>query len=107
MSEELPEHSMFKDLSQEMRCGIFTNPQGEILIIHDKELQSEIQWVEYDPNEQSFSIIHEDGGIQELGIPFNQKIKDNLAHGQEVTLALMVDKKIQSSQKTVFVIRDH
>lgn len=107
MSEESPGNFIVKNLNQEMRCGIFTNPQGEILIIHDLALQSEIQWVEYDPNEQTFSIIHEDGRVQELGIPFNQKIKDNLSHGQEVTLAHMIDKKIQSSQKVIFVIREH
>ena len=94
-------------LTEEMRCGIFTNAKGEILIIHDKDMPSDVEWIEYNTIEDQFSLIHHDGQTQDLGIKFDTKIKQNLLHGTEVTLALMLDKKIVSSHKAVFVIKEY
>lgn len=105
MSDNSFESPILDHLSSKMRCGIFTNAQGEILIIHDRKITSTVDYIEYDPQEKSFSLIYDDGKMQELGVEFNEKIKDNLLHGSEVTLARMKNKKIISSQKILFLIR--
>lgn len=96
---------VLKDLKTEMRCGMFTNAEGEILIVHDQEITSPIQWIEYDEVDDSFSLIHENGHIQPLGLQLNQKMKANLLHASEVTLAHLADKKIKSSQTVVFLVK--
>lgn len=106
MSEDSSENAIIQDLNQEMRCGIFTNAKGEVLIIHDQPLKSDIQWIEYAPKEQSFCIIHEDGHIQNLGVPFDKKIKNHLLSGQEVSLAHMVEQKIISTQTVPLIIQE-
>lgn len=107
MTEDTLENSILKNLSEEMRCGILTNPKGEVLIVHEQEVGCPIQWVEFDPSENTFSLIHEDGRIQDLGIELDDKIKNNLSHGQEVTLAHLVNKEIKSTQSVTFVVRDY
>jgi len=106
MSQADTESPILNDLSAKMRCGIFTNSQGEILIIHDKIIEGSIDYVEFDSQEQSFFLIYDDGRMQALGIEFNAQIQSNLQHGTEVTLAFIQNKAIQSSEKVVFLIRD-
>ena len=96
---------VLKDLKTEMRCGMFTNAKGEVLIVHDQEIASPIQWIEYDEADDSFSLIHENGHIQPLGLKLDHKMKENLLHGSEVTLARLVDKKIKSSQTVLFLFK--
>ena len=88
-----------------MRCGMFTNAKGEILIVHDKEIASPIQWIEYYEADDIFSLIHENGHIQPLGLKLDHKMKENLLHGSKVTLAHLVDNKIKFSQTVVFLFK--
>lgn len=106
MSDQTPESPILDKLNSTMRCAILTNSKGEILIIHDKNLDGVVDYIEYDPTEQSFSLIFDDGRMQDLGLEFDEKIKKNLLHGAEVNLVYMESKVIQSSQKTVFLIRE-
>ena len=86
------ETSILSDLNTKMRCAILTNAQGEILIIHDQALDGTVDYIEHDPETQSFALIFDDGRMQELGITLDQKMKNNLMHGTEVTLTLMENK---------------
>lgn len=106
MDEHVPIKQPEK-LNAEMRCGILSNAKGEILIIHDKPIRSDIQWVEYNPDEKTFFLIHMDGTSQDLGLEFDQKMIENLKHGTEVALAQIADGKMQSSQKTTLIIQDY
>lgn len=95
------------DLKTEMRCGILSNRKGEIVIIHDQPIVSKIQWIEYDPNESDFLLVHEDGTVQNLGLPFEDKMKNNLQHGTEVILAYVVNGEFKTTYKTKLVIQDY
>ncbi len=104
-NQDPPQIPILENLSAEMRCGIFTNAQGKIMIVHDKPLASSIQWIEYCEIEDSFLLIHEDGHIQALGLQLDPKMRENLKHGTEVTIAYLLNKKIKSSQTVVFLIK--
>ena len=95
------------DLTTEMRCGIISNKKGEIVIIHDQPIVSKIQWIEYDPNKSDFSLVHEDGTIQNLGLPFDDKMTKNLKHGAEVILAYVVNGEFKRTYKTTLVTQDY
>lgn len=95
------------DLNSAMRCGILSNENGEILIIHDQPIRSRIQWIEYNPHEESFSLVHQDGAIQDLGLKFDAKMKENLKHGVEVILAHVVSGEFKRTYKTTLVIQSY
>lgn len=103
----ISENSILQSLNDEMRCGIFTNGKGQILIIHEQNLRSDIQWVEYDPSIGTFALIHEDGSPQDLGIDVHEKMRANLNLAKEVTLAKMVNKNVESVQTITFLIKDY
>lgn len=94
-------------LSKEMRCGMFTNSKGQILIGHDQDIQSDIQWIEYDQSDNSFVLIHEDGTVQDLGLNIDKKMQSNIVHGIDVTLVKVVDNKMLSSQNVTLVVKDY
>lgn len=94
-------------LNTEMRCGILTNANGDILILHDHDISAPVQWIEYDCEDNQLFLILENGKLQDLGLHLDDKMKGNLVQGLEVTLAKVADKKIQSSQKTTIVIKDY
>lgn len=90
-----------------MKCGMFTNADGQVLLVHDKPVSSDIQWVEYNTDEKKFTLIHEDGSTQDLGIDLNEKSCANLLSGMEVRLAYISNHKIQDVQTVSIVIQDY
>ncbi|MEM8834019.1 MAG: hypothetical protein AAGB32_05715, partial [Pseudomonadota bacterium] len=79
-----------------MDCGVFTSKEGNILIVHDKPLQSDVEWVQYDPEHQKIYIVCDDGELLDTGIDLNQDTLSHLSNGQKVFLSLVQDKKIVS-----------
>ena len=77
------------------------------MIAHDRELTSTIQWIEYDPESDDFSLIHEDGNLQALGIEFDEKTKDNLLKSQEVVLLLVRNKEVVSKKTAIILIKEY
>jgi hypothetical protein len=94
-------------LNEAMKCGIFTNKDGQILIIHRKKMIDSVIWVEYEQEKNTLTFVFEGGTTQDLGLEINPSMKNNLAHGVEVTLALMVNQKVLSTQKVAVVIKDY
>jgi hypothetical protein len=101
------QNSIINSLNEEMRCGMFTNKEGQLLIVHDKEIISPVQWAEFDTADNKLSLIHEDGSVQELGLEIDKKMQGNLLKGKELTLAKIENKKICSSMKAPIVIKDY
>ena len=94
-------------LDQEMRCSILSNANGDIVILHDQPLTSEIQWVEFDITNLQLNLVHEDGTNQNLGIAIEPKMAANLKNGTVVQLALLQNEEFKSVYKTTIVIQDY
>ncbi|MBK9585729.1 MAG: hypothetical protein KA099_07395 [Alphaproteobacteria bacterium] len=94
-------------LSAETRCCILSDPHGTIIIVHDKDIQSELQWVEYDRQDQTLSLIHDEGQIQDLGIRLNDAMRQNISQGCEITLVKLENGKLQDEQRVVLVIKNY
>ena len=104
---ELESFFPHKPLKETMKCGMFTNDKGEVLIIHDQQLISEIQWIEYDPKEQNLSLILENGCIQNMSIELDEKTCSNLSNGIDVKIAYINDRKIQDVLTVSIVVQDY
>ncbi len=105
--DDIIENLVLDPLSKSGRCGIFTNANGQILIIHSDELESSIQWLEYDKADNTLFVIHENGGTQDLGLAIDPKAQSNILQAAEVTMAHFANKKIQSSQTITLIIREY
>lgn len=101
------ENPVLAPLYPKIKCGAFTNKKGEILIAHDVPLPSAILWVEYDVPDDSFTLVHREGRIQDLGIKMTDKMRQNLKHGKLVQIAHLIDKKVKSAQKVTLVMRNY
>lgn len=107
MSGDSPDTPVLKSLNSAMRCSLLSNAEGKILIAHDQEISSEIQWIEYDPQDGQLCLIHENGHLQELGLKLDNKMKENLLQSREVTMVLIQNKEVLSRQTVMIVIRDY
>lgn len=94
-------------LNQQMRCSIISNANGDIVILHDQPLESEVQWIDFDVVNKSLSIVYEDGSSQFLGIQISDKMVGNLKNGTEVQLALLEGEQFTSVYKTTIVIQEY
>ncbi|MEM8833846.1 MAG: hypothetical protein AAGB32_04820 [Pseudomonadota bacterium] len=104
--ENCPQHTpVLNSLGDTMRCGLFTNDKADILLVHYEELAGDVDYIQYDPAVQKFSLIFENGQMQELGLTMQDRIDANLRNGADVTIARMKDKKFVSTQKVVFLIQ--
>lgn len=89
-----------------MKCGIFTNEKGEILLVHREPFKYPVIWIEHDRKIQNFTIVYEDGRTQELGLDI-AALDGDLEHGREVHLVYMVGDEIISVKLTVIVVKDY
>ncbi len=96
-----------RSLSSEMRCFILSDPKGTIVIVHDKDIRSELQWVEYDAQDHSLSLIHEEGQVQDLGIKLNETMRANILHGMDIKLVKLENKVLYPEQSTILIIKDY
>lgn len=104
---ELNSFSGKSPLNEVARCGMFTNAQGDVLIIHDKPVDSQIQWIEYDPVQKKLSLILENGLPQDLGLKFDEKTSGNLLNSRDVQISNIIDGKIQNTQTVGIVIQNY
>jgi len=95
---------VLENLASTMRCGLFTNAKNEILLIYYGDLLETVDYIQYNPASQTFSIIYENGQIQILGLTMQDRINANLINGTEVTMARMQNEKLVSSQRVIFLI---
>lgn len=100
-------NSEIPKLSKNMRCGIFVNDNGKIVIIHDKPLEKELSWIEYDDALTQTHLVYEDGSVQELGVKIPESMIKKMRNGQEVILIYLVKGKTKSAQQTVFLWRSN
>lgn len=98
--------NLLEPLNKEMRCGIFTNANGRIVIIHDQKIKKNLEWVEYDGMMQEMHLIYDDGTMQNLGISMPNGMLAKLSQGDLVYLLHLVGGEIQSSQEVVFLWRE-
>ena len=73
-------------------------------MVYYDDLYDTVDYMQYDPASQKFSIIYENGQIQVLGLTMQDRINANLINGTEVTLAQIKNKKLISAQKIIFLI---
>ena len=90
-------------LSEDMRCGIFTNASGKIVIIHDKQIKINLSWIEYDENLKQTFLVYDNGNTQELGIVIPDSMLKSLSSGRSISLLHLINGRIHSSQETSFI----
>ncbi|MGC3940948.1 hypothetical protein ACOTTU_24375 [Roseobacter sp. EG26] len=91
------------DLQTVMRCGVFSNGRGEVLIVHDESIGS-LLWVEINFDEKTVVLIFEDGQSQNLGLELDPRTISNLRACSEVVVAHLSDKGFGRSQKIPAVL---
>lgn len=105
--ENKSDYSTTDTLAIEMRCGIFTNAEGDVMIVHDKEFKEPIQWIEYNQGDNQMFLIYESGAMQDFGVQIDNEMQEHLLHGVKVSVVHLKDKKIQSTQNVVLLIQQY
>ena len=80
-----------RTLISEQRCGLLSNPHGQLLFVLEKDITPPPQWVEYDAKENCLTLIHHDGTEQGTGLDIDHKTKKNLAASDKITLAVITN----------------
>ena len=99
--------SVLQPLGDNMRCGVFTNEGGHVLIVYDKAIEGSIEWIEYHKEDNNLFFVYEDGRIQDLGVVIDKETARNLTRGKQVTLSHVQDKVIHSNQAVQLIIQEH
>lgn len=105
MNDQNAQSPVLDDKSVNIRYGLLSNAQGEIVLLHDRPFPKDIDWAEYDETGGCLSLINVDGGIQKLALSFDEKMKLNLSKAKQLSLTYMAHRKIQSACKIALVIK--
>ena len=90
-----------------MRCGMFTNKQGELLVIHNKELGHDIQWVEFEPDTRTCVFVYDDGAYQPLGIELTENMAEHIMVSRTLHTCHILDGKKLAQQSASVIIKDY
>lgn len=102
MSEE--DFPILQPLESQMRCCMFSNAKGDIMIVHEDPLDGGIEWVEFHVKTGAMNLVHEGGRIQPLGVALDDDATKNLSNGQQVTLVHFDANKVLTSHQTKVMI---
>jgi len=96
-----------EDLLKNMRFVLLSNNLGKITIIHEKQLDFSVAWLEYTLSDENIYIVFENGKSQCLGLKINPAMKSNLSKAESITLAYAPDGKIQNSLSHTLIVKDY
>ena len=94
-------------LSEVMRCGVFTNAQGKVFVVHDRDITLPVDWVEYDEHKKKVSFVLEGGVMQDLGIEINNQTHSNILGSEEITIAKLNDGEFSAVQTASLIVKDY
>lgn len=97
---------ILQNLNANMKCGVFTNADGTVVFVHDQQLPGEVGWVEFDPQQDDFMFIHENGKSQQSGVKLSKQTKKNLLEASEINVVLIQNKKLISQKTVSFIIHE-
>lgn len=69
-------------LAEMMQIGLIMHEDGKIWLFHNKAFPSELQWVEYDGDENTVSFICKGGLAIDLGMPLTPEMSEEWRHAE-------------------------
>ena len=100
------ESPVLDSMDSVMQCGLLTNAKGDLLILHDRPLAADVQWVEFHKDTGELCIIYDSGQSESLGLSFDGKTISNISNGMEVNLLHLDEEKLVSRVSTVLTIHE-
>ncbi|MCB9988207.1 MAG: hypothetical protein H6868_02605 [Rhodospirillales bacterium] len=80
---------VLKPLVTQMHFDLVVNEQGQAWVLHDKPLPSVLQWVEYDRQESTLTLILQGGKLQNIGMNVEKHIDEYLKDIEQICVAHM------------------
>lgn len=105
--ESLEGYNALQPLSAQMKCGLLATPKGDILILHEKRLPYDLEWVECSVDNKMVYLIDELGNMHDLGVEINDSMIKNLSSGIEITLMQLNEDEIVKVQKVSLIIQNY
>jgi hypothetical protein len=94
-----------KKFSQTSRVDLIVKPNGELWLFHDKKSEDLIAWAEFDEEEQSLSLIKEDGVAQDLGMSIPPLMATYLRNSKTLHLSYIENNKVKEEIEIPITIR--
>ena len=91
-------------LNDDMQCGILSNAQGDLMIIHSAELPASIDYVQYDEVTREFFMVDEEGGVKPMGLTLSDKSKNNIKLGTQIALLHLENEEIKAVRSVPILI---
>ena len=92
-------------VAEEMKVNLTVNPQGKAWIMHKEPLHGEIDWVEYDIDEEKLLLVGTDGGSRELGLRIHDPMREYLEKATELYVVWMDNDDIRDVQTVPLMIK--
>jgi hypothetical protein len=91
-------------LASEMKVDLITNPDGKVMVLHDKPFREVLSWVEYDEELNEITLIMYQGVMQRLGLEIPEVMVSALLKAEEIYLAQVNSGQIMDIYKLKFMI---
>lgn len=80
-----------------MKIALILHKDGLIWMFHDKAFPSELQWVEYDGDENEVTFICKGGLGIALGLPISPQLAEEWRHAEYMMTAHVENDEVQGT----------
>lgn len=87
-------------------CGVLTNEEGDIVLVHEHKITEEVDWVEYDKKEDQFIIVYKNSIPKLFPYEITPFIQSNILKGEKVIIGFLENEKVFSTHEVPLILRE-
>ncbi len=104
LPEDFP---VLPDMRDRRNVDLAVNKHGYVWIVYDKPFEDRVNWIEYDDDLKTLTLVLHNGKMQDLGKKVPPKLQKNMRKAKLAMFALMnmKEKKIEKAFPATIVVR--
>jgi hypothetical protein len=87
--------AVLPSLASTMGVAFMVNERGNIWIVHNKPLPVILNWVEFDVDLSSITLISQDGQVIDLGMKVQKALQKPMMQAREIYIVYMVQEEVK------------
>ena len=99
-------HTVLSSLASTMSVDLIVNERGNLWVLHDKQLPAIINWVEFDAEMDSLTLVSQTGQLIDLGMKIPKMFQRIILQTKYIYIVYMADKAVKDIYILPVLVRD-
>ncbi|MDH5723588.1 MAG: hypothetical protein OEY94_09745 [Alphaproteobacteria bacterium] len=93
------------DMTSSMNVDVVVKPDGRLWFFHDRPIEGDVSWIEYDQSDQTMTFVNEAGQIQDLGVRATTIMQPYLLKSEMAYMVFVENGKVKAVNEVVITVK--